>query len=95
MRTKGNLARHEWIGLEARVEASADPTQGALQGLVVDESLHTVTIERADGREVQVPKRGTRLVFTLEGGERATLDLGALEYRPWDRLKRARASGQR
>jgi ribonuclease P protein subunit POP4 len=95
MRTKANLARHEWIGLEARVEASLDPSQGAAAGLVVDESLHTVTLERPDGREVKVPKRGTRMAFTLPQGERAALDLTALEYRPWDRVKRAKAAHPR
>lgn len=95
MRNKANLARHEWIGLQARVEASADPSQAQAAGLVVDESLRTVTLERLDGRQVQVPKQGTRMAFELQGGERALLDLSGLEFRPWDRVKRARASGHK
>ncbi|HKZ59889.1 MAG TPA: ribonuclease P protein subunit [Candidatus Thermoplasmatota archaeon] len=95
MRTKGNLARHEWIGLEARVEASADPSQAEASGRVVDETLRTVTLERRDGREVKVPKRGTRMAFALPSGERQSLDLGALEFRPWDRVKRAKGRAPR
>lgn len=95
MRTKANLVRHEWIGLEARVEASADPSQAQAEGLVVDETLRTVTLERQNGRLVVLPKQGTRMAFALPSGERLALDLGALEFRPWDRVKRAKARAQR
>ncbi len=91
-RNRENLARHEWVGLAARVDAASDPTLVGLEGRVVDETQHTVTLERADGREVRVPKAGTRAVMTLPGGARAPLDLGELAYRPQDRVKRARQS---
>jgi len=92
MRTKQNLARHEWVGLKATVERAADPRQQGEAGLVVDETLRTVTLERADGREVVVQKRGTALGLTLPSGERASLDLTLLEFRPWDRVKRAKGA---
>lgn len=91
MRTKANLARHEWIGLDARVERAADPSLVGAQGRVVDETLGTVVLERADGREVRVPKDGSQLSLSLPGGERATLDLTGLQMRPWDRVKRAKS----
>ena len=89
MRTKQNLPRHEWIGLSARVERAADAGLVGASGTVVDETLRTITLERTDGREVQVQKRGTAVALTLPSGERATLDLTGLEFRPWDRVKRA------
>ncbi len=95
MRTRANLARHEWIGLKARVEASSDPSQARAEGLIVDETLRTVTLERPSGREAVLQKRGTRMAFELPSGEPWSLDLGALEYRPWDRVKRAKAGLQR
>jgi RNase P/RNase MRP subunit p29 len=91
MRTKSNLPRHEWIGLAARVERADDPTVVGAEGQVVDESMRTVTLERAGGREVVVAKRGSELAFTLPGGERTTLALTGLQMRPWDRVKRAKA----
>jgi ribonuclease P protein subunit POP4 len=91
-RTRENLTRHEWIGLQARVDRALDPTLAGLSGRVVDETQHTVTLERADGREVQAPKAGTRLLVTLPGGMDVPLDLGELAFRPQDRVKRARAS---
>jgi RNase P/RNase MRP subunit p29 len=91
MRTKQNLPRHEWIGLSARVEHAADAGLAGATGTVVDETLRTVTLERASGREARVQKRGTTLSLTLPSGERATLDLTALEFRPWDRVKRVPA----
>lgn len=89
-RTRDNLARHEWIGLAATVEAAADPTVVGASGRVVDETQRTVTIERPDGRDVRVSKSGTRMRFTLPGGGRVPLDLGELAFRPQDRVKRAR-----
>lgn len=92
MRTKQNLAKHEWVGLAARVERSSDPTVAGASGTLVDETLSTVTIERSDGREIKLQKRGTALSFSLPSGERATLDLTLLQFRPWDRVKRASGS---
>jgi ribonuclease P protein subunit POP4 len=92
VRTKQNLARHEWIGLAATVERSSDPGAVGATGRLVDETLHTVTIERPDGREVILPKHGTALRFELPAGERATLDLAVLEFRPQDRVKRAKSA---
>lgn len=88
-RNRENLARHEWIGLKARVEAADDPTVVGVAGRLVDETLRTVTLERDGGREVRVAKAGTRMVLTLSGGGDVPLDLGALVFRPQDRIKRA------
>jgi ribonuclease P protein subunit POP4 len=96
MRTKENLGRHEWIGLPARVERASDPTLVGVAGQVVDETLRTVTVERTrDGRELVVQKRGTALRLELPSGERTTLELSALELRPQDRVKRAKAARAR
>ena len=92
MRTKQNLARHEWIGLAARVERADDPALVGAEGRVVDETMKTLTLEKSGGREVQVAKRGSLVAFTLPGGERQSLDLTGLEMRPWDRVKRAKAA---
>ncbi len=91
-RTRENLTRHEWIGLSARVERAADPSLKAMEGRVVDESLRTVTLERADGREAVVQKAGTLLSLQLQGGARVEIDLGKLAFRPQDRVKRAQRS---
>lgn len=92
MRTKENLARHEWIGLSAHVERASDPTLVGMAGRVVDETLRTVTLERTGGKEAVVQKRGTTLRLELPTGERAALDLTALEARPQDRIKRAKSA---
>lgn len=92
VRTKSNLARHEWVGLAAAVERSSDPTLRGATGTVVDETMGTVTLERPDGREFTLQKHGTALAFTLPSGERAALDLTALAFRPWDRVKRAKGA---
>ena len=94
-RTRENLARHEWIGLAARVERSADPSLEGASGRVVDETQRTVTLERPDGREMKFPKAGTRAVFTLPGGAEVALELGELAFRPQDRVKRARPGVKR
>ena len=94
MRDTDNLARHEWVGLSARVERALDPGAVGLQGRVVDETQRTVVLERANGREAVVQKAGTSMLFTLPGGAATGLDLGALQYRPQDRVKRARTGAR-
>lgn len=84
-----SVARGELIGLHARVVESTDPGLVGLAGTVVDETLRTLTLRRADGREVRVGKRGNVFeVGTPKGPVR--LDGAAIEFRPEDRTKKVR-----
>ncbi|HEX2066449.1 MAG TPA: ribonuclease P protein subunit [Candidatus Thermoplasmatota archaeon] len=83
------VARGELIGLGAAVVASTDPGLVGLAGRIVDETLRTLVLRRADGREVRVGKaESTFEVATSKGKVR--LVGAALEFRPEDRTKKVR-----
>ena len=79
------LARGELIGRAARIAQSTDAGLVGLEGTVVDESLRTFTLRRADGREVRVGKRES--VFDFGG---ILLPGAAIEFRGVDRTKKVR-----
>lgn len=87
MITKGNIGKHELIGLDVRV-VSASPDLRGLEGRVVDESRNLVTIETRRG-EKKVPKKGAVFEFAIPDG-RVEVQGDALLFRPEDRIKRAR-----
>jgi RNase P/RNase MRP subunit p29 len=83
------VARDELVGRAARVVQSADAGLVGLAGTVIDETLRTLTLRKADGREVRVGKRGQVFeVATPKGPVR--LEGAAIEFRPEDRTKKVR-----
>lgn len=83
------VARGELIGLDARIVASADPGLVGLAGRIVDETLRTLVLRRAGGREVRVGKaESTFEVATARGPVRVVG--AAIEFRPEDRTKKVR-----
>lgn len=83
------VGRDELIGRSVKVVQSTDAGLVGLSGTVVDETLRTLTLRKADGREVRVGKRGQSFeVATPKGPVR--LDGAAIEFRPEDRTKKVR-----
>jgi ribonuclease P protein subunit POP4 len=87
MRTRGNLARHELIGLEVQVTKSKSNQEG-LKGKVVDETRNLLTIETVKG-EKKVPKSDSTFEFRIPEGQ-VEIEGKRLLFRPEDRIKRAR-----
>jgi ribonuclease P protein subunit POP4 len=87
MITKGNIRKHELIGLDVRV-VSKDQDLTGLEGRVVDETRNLLTIETRKG-EKKVPKKGATFEFVIPDG-RVEVEGDALLFRPEDRIKRAR-----
>jgi len=98
-----DVARHELIGLLVTVESRHAGWNG-LEGTVVDETKHTLIVERALGSEAVVPKSGQRFVFRV-GAERFAISPGAerralsttavvegdeILFKPEDRTKKVR-----
>ena len=82
-------ARDELIGLAATIVASTDPGLVGLAGRIVDETLRTLVLRRADGREVRVGKAESAFeVATARGPVR--IAGAAIEFRPEDRTKKVR-----
>lgn len=87
-RTAGNLARHELVGLDARVVDSPDPTQVGLEGTIVDETRGTLVLSM-DAGESTVPKPGRTFAVGLDG-ETVEIDGEQIAHRPGERTKKVR-----
>ncbi|WP_277553410.1 ribonuclease P protein subunit [Halobaculum limi] len=67
-RTPETLTRHELRGLPVRVVAAASDAHVGLAGVVVSESMRTLTVRTARG-DKRVPKEGTTFRFVLSAQE--------------------------
>ncbi|HUR25571.1 MAG TPA: ribonuclease P protein subunit [Candidatus Thermoplasmatota archaeon] len=83
------VARGELIGLAAAVVASSDMGLIGLAGEVVDETLRTLSLRRADGRVVRIGKRESTFEFATAKGAVRVVG-AAMEFRPEDRTKKVR-----
>ncbi|MFC6795950.1 ribonuclease P protein subunit [Halobaculum halobium] len=72
--TPETLTRHELRGLPVRVVAAASDAHVGLAGVVVSESMRTLTVRTARG-DKRVPKEGTTFRFVLST-ERTAGDVG-------------------
>lgn len=84
-----SVARGELIGLPVAVKAASDAGLVGLSGVVVDESLRTLTVRRDDGHESRISKPGTTFSFTTSKGL-VVVDGAAIVFRPEDRTKKVR-----
>ncbi len=82
------LVRDELIGRQVRVSGTNDPTLAGLAGIVVDETMKTLTLD-VEGQRRVVGKLGQSFTFTLNERE-VLLDGEDIAYRPEDRIKKAR-----
>jgi ribonuclease P protein subunit POP4 len=83
------VARGELIGLQVRVVESSDKGLVGLAGLVVDETLRTFVVRRADGTQSRIGKRESVLEFQTPKGAVRVVG-AAVEFRPEDRTKKVR-----
>ncbi len=83
------LAKRELIGRRCRIASANDAGIVGLEGDVVDETLHTLTL-RVDGRRIQLAKPGTTFAFLGSKGDWIEVDGRAIEFRPMDRAKKVR-----
>ncbi len=81
-----NILRHEFIGLEAGVVSSRNPSHRAVKGFIVDESMKTLVIEQ-DGEAKRIPKRDATFIIKLPSGL-VEVEGAALYGRPQDRVKK-------
>ncbi|MEW6749134.1 MAG: ribonuclease P protein subunit [Candidatus Micrarchaeota archaeon] len=89
MITRKNLILSTFIGLEVEVSNSSARGLVGLKGTVVDETKNLIVIEKADGKEVKVPKISSSFRFTLEDGDRVTIGGSSIAFRPHERPKKA------
>ena len=84
-----DTARGELIGLQAAIVQSQDQGLVGFAGTIVDETLRTFTLRRADGRESRIGKVGN--LFEVHGPRGPVRIPGeAIEFRPAERTKKVR-----
>src|SRR5688572_18439931 len=83
------VGKGELIGLPATVVASTDAGIIGVSGTVIDETLRTFVLRRADGRELRLGKRESTFEFAAPQGKVRVVG-AALEFRPEERTKKVR-----
>ncbi|MEM3712104.1 MAG: ribonuclease P protein subunit [Thermoproteota archaeon] len=86
MRTPGNLAYHELIGLPVKV-LDREGGSTALSGRVIWETKNTLIILSEKGRCLVIPKQHRVLIFKL-GDKDVVLRGESIAFRPEDRTGR-------
>jgi RNase P/RNase MRP subunit p29 len=85
----------EIIGLPVRITAAPGIQPLPLDGVVADETLHTLLVRPTGGRRLRrVPKQGLRAVLVKDGDE-VPLIGEVLRVRPEDRTKLLALGGRR
>lgn len=87
MRSKRNILRHEFIGLQCEVIASRNKCQVGIKGKVVDETRNTLLLETKRGLK-RIEKEGRIFRFWLEDGSVVDVNGSYLLARPEDRIKK-------
>jgi len=77
----------EYIGLEVEVVDSSSPERIGITGLVVDETKNTFKIEKKNGKEVVIPKKGAKFLFR-KGKETFIVEGSKILYPPEERIKK-------
>ncbi len=77
----------EYIGLNVEVINSSSPEQIGIRGVVVDETKNTFKIEKENGKEVIIPKKGSVFLFK-KGEEEFKVEGSRIQYSPEERLKK-------
>ncbi len=86
------LGKAELIGRRCKVASANDANIVGMQGDVIDETLHTLTL-RLDGpgsRHVQLAKSGAVFSFMGSQGDWIDIEGRAIEFRPEDRPKKVK-----
>jgi ribonuclease P protein subunit POP4 len=82
-----DIARHEFIGLMARVEESRNRSLEGISGKIIDETKNAFVLLTEKMERKTVLKKGTGIVFTLRSGEKVKINAGLLAAKPEDRIK--------
>jgi ribonuclease P protein subunit POP4 len=80
-----NIIQHELIGLKIKILEHSNPNNLNIEGIVVDESKNTLTIE--SNKLIQIAKEEAVFLFNING-ENFKIKGKTLLGRPEDRIKR-------
>lgn len=84
--TAENIARHELIGLDAKISGASNKSQNRIKGLITAETRNTITISHGK-KELTVAKNDASFIFNL-GDTSVEVEGKTLIGRPEDRVKK-------
>jgi ribonuclease P protein subunit POP4 len=84
--TPYNILRHELVGLRAKVVESSDPSQRGIEGVIVDETKNTLTLQKE--RKRRLSKESVTLSIHTESGLELLVNGSLLLGRPEERIKK-------
>lgn len=87
MKVTPSIVKREFIGLNAEVVESSNPTCVGISGKVVDETRNVLTIMHQD-RKKAIIKDTAVFHFTLSDGTVVEIDGKVIVGRPEDRVKK-------
>ena len=87
MITPQNVFRHEFIGLSVEIIDSNHEGLIGIQGIIIDETRNTITIDTGNEEKI-IPKANVTLLFTLPEGDKVSIDGKVILARPEDRIKK-------
>ncbi len=87
MKVTPSIVQHEFIGLDATVIKSSNPTTMGISGKVVNETRNTFTILQNNAQKIVV-KDTSIFHFALPDGTVVEIDGKVIMGRPEDRIKR-------
>jgi ribonuclease P protein subunit POP4 len=83
-----NLIFASFIGLKIKIINSSCQDFIGAEGIIINESKNTITIETTDKKEKQIPKIACKLEFTLDNGKKRIIDGKKIMFRPEERGKK-------
>ncbi|MCD6445631.1 ribonuclease P protein component 1 [Candidatus Bathyarchaeota archaeon] len=87
MKVTSNIVRYEFIGTEAKIVKSKNPSYIGISGKILDETKNTFTILH-EGKRKKIVKDIAVFHFKFEDGTIVEVDGKILVGRPEDRLKK-------
>lgn len=87
MKVTPEILQEEFIGLEAKILESENPSCVGISGTVIDETRNTLVLLHSNGRKV-ILKELSVFHFRLSDGTIVKIDGKAIVGRPEDRVKR-------
>ncbi len=87
MYTNRNIVLHELIGLKVKILEASDKKQSGSEGIVVDETKHTLLVKR--GASVKRIIKKTAIFKFYAGNKAFTVDGREIDFRPEERIERS------
>jgi len=87
-RNRSNILYSTFIGLQIEIVNSSQHNLVGLKGKVTDETKNLLVIEKADGKEVKIPKVSSTFRFTLDDGSQIDIIGMKITFRPEERPKK-------